>query len=175
MAIRPGIRIRVHHSHPVRNLHLLLPDEDDRRHAVRGIRQLHQTLPRPAFLVVRGTRDHLHRRPGADHAMPGGTHGPGTRLDEASRHKVLPHLHLPSICGAGRGVHVDLGIHVRGQVRSGRLAERLVRHAYRRARPERPAGGNRQYRDLGVHGLQHAHLLLEPVHHSPQPLRSCVH
>ena len=50
------------------------------------------------------------------------------------------------------------------RIRPGRLAERLAGHEPRRAEPKRAARFDRQHRDVGVHGLQHADLLQLAVH-----------
>ena len=54
--------------------------------------------------------------------------------------------------GAGGGLHDDLGLHVRREVRPGRVAERPVGHEPGRAVAERAFGLDRQHRDVGVVG-----------------------
>ena len=43
-------------------------------------------------------------------------------------------------------------------------------HGHRRARPFRVVGQHREHRDVGVHGLQHAHLLQLAVDHPAFPV-----
>ena len=45
VAVRVGVRVRVRDPDPVRGLHQLLPEADDRRHEVRGNQQLHSSVP----------------------------------------------------------------------------------------------------------------------------------
>lgn len=86
-----------------------------------------------------------------DHAVPVGGDGFGFGFHEAARREVLPHHHVPAVRGAGRGVDFGVGLHVRREIRSGRLPERLAGHEPRRAEPKRAARFDRQHRDVGVH------------------------
>ena len=175
VAVRVGVRVRVRDPNPVRGLHQLLPEADDRRHEVRGNRQLHSSVPRPAVLELSRQGRAVHLRAGADHAVPVGGDGSGFGFHEAARREVLPHHHVPAVRGAGRGVDFGVGLHVRREIRSGRLPERLAGHEPRRAEPKRAARFDRQHRDVGVHRLQHADLLQLAVHDPALAVRGRQH
>ena len=64
----------------------------------------------------------------------------------------------------------DLGFRVWREVRPGGFVERFPGHGHRRARPFRVVGQHREHRDVGVHGLQHAHLLQLAVDHPAFPV-----
>lgn len=98
-------------------------------------------------------------------------------LDSMKLHgaKFFRHHHVPAVRGAGRGVDFGVGLHVRREIRSGRLPERLAGHEPRRAEPKRAARFDRQHRDVGVHGLQHADLLQLAVHDPALAVRGRQH
>ena len=170
VAVRRGVRLRVHHPDCVRHLHLLLQEADGRRHQVRRLRELRPTDSGSAVLELGGPRHYLHRIPGADHAVSGRSHGPRFGFDEAARYQVLPYLHVLALRGARSGLHHDLGLRVWRQIRSGRLPQRLPRHQHRCAQPRRAACIHREHQHVGIRRLQHADLLQLPEHHSAQPV-----
>ena len=120
-------------------------------------------------------RGPVHYGAGSHHAVPVGGDGFGFGFHEAARCEVLPHHHVPAVRGAGRGVDLGVGLHVRREIRSGRLPERLAGHEPRRAEPERAARRDRQHRDLGVHRLQHVDLLQLAVHDPALAVRGRQH
>ena len=165
-----GVRVRVHRADRVCRLYFVLQEADDRRHQVRGLRELRAPVGRWPVLEQCWSCGFVHVRAGADHAVPVGFDGVGAGFDEVAWHEVLPHLHLPALRGAGCGVDFDLGFRVRREVRPGGFVERFPGHGHRRARPFRVVGQHREHRDVGVHGLQHAHLLQLAVDHPAFPV-----
>ena len=128
MAVRGGVRVGVHHPDRVRDLYLVLREADGGRHGVRRCGQLPASVRGRSVLGVVRQGGVVHGRAGADHAVPVGGDGAVHRLDEAARGEVLPYLDVPAVRGAGGGLHDDLGLHVRREVRPGRVAERPVGH-----------------------------------------------
>ena len=88
--------------------------------------------------------------------------------------ELLPAHHLPALRRARRRGGADVGLHVRHQLRARRRPQRPVRHtSVAPLSTELDARVDRQHRDLGVRGLQHADLLLRAAHGARGDLRGC--